>query len=39
MVAVVIVIKRIETMNRGFDKETATIVEKERCDKLMFGTS
>ena len=39
MVTVVIVIKKIETMNRDFYKETATIVKKERCDELMFGTS
>ena len=39
MAAVVIVIKRIETMSREFYKETATIVKKERCDEMMFGTS
>ena len=39
MVTVVIVIKKIETTNRDFYKETATIVKKERCDELMFGTS
>ena len=31
MVAVVIVIKRTETTNREFYKETATIVKKEQC--------
>ena len=39
MVAVVIAIKRIETMNREFYKETATVVKKERCAELKFGTS
>ena len=39
MVAVIIAIKRIETMNREFYKETATVVKKERCAELMFGTS
>ena len=38
MVAIVIVIKTIETINREFYKETATTVKKDRCDKLMFGT-
>ena len=36
MVAVAIVIKRTE---QGFNKETATIVKKERCDELILGTS
>ena len=34
MVAVVIVIKRIETLNREFYNETTTVVKKEQCAEL-----
>ena len=39
MVAVVIIIKIIQTMNREFYKEKATVAKNERCDEFMFGTS